>query len=385
MHSKDRILELDVLRGVAILLVMGLHWPAYPIWSTVGHCGVDLFFVLSGFLISNLLFTEYRRTGNVQLRRFFFRRMLKLYPSFYFMLAISVPYALCMKYALSSKMFWAEFTMTQNYIGTSMWGHTWSLCVEEHFYILLPLLLAYLMRRNKGAENPFQSIPWIFAGLAVVCLAFRFIGAAEDPSNHRLHYAPSHMRFDSLFFGVFLSYLHNFRPAILQKLMSDPWRFPLSVLSLAGLLPGLLVDGSDPFYYTIGFTTLYLSFGTLLALALYQPKQRKAVDKPHGLVARTIARVGIYSYTLYLWNSPLVDVFDHVLKAHPSIGWYPMQAIWFCSSIAVAVLTAKLVEIPMLKLRDRIWAADTSKPAVQRPEAARTEHFTEMCLPARPL
>jgi peptidoglycan/LPS O-acetylase OafA/YrhL len=74
---------LDVLRGIAIVLVMGVHVPAYPIWSTVGGYGVDLFFVLSGFLISNLLFTEYRSTGAIRLKRFFFRRRSKLFPSFY--------------------------------------------------------------------------------------------------------------------------------------------------------------------------------------------------------------------------------------------------------------------------------------------------------------
>jgi peptidoglycan/LPS O-acetylase OafA/YrhL len=80
--TPKRILELDVFRGIAILLVMGVHVPAYPIWSMIGGWGVDLFFVLSGFLISNLLFTEYRATGGIRLKRFFMRRAMKLYPFF---------------------------------------------------------------------------------------------------------------------------------------------------------------------------------------------------------------------------------------------------------------------------------------------------------------
>src|SRR5579872_3262789 len=93
MGSK-RIFQLDVLRGFAILLVMGVHVPAYPIWSTVGGWGVDLFFVLSGFLISNLLFREYRESGDIKLSRFFLRRALKLYPSFYLLLGVTLVYCL---------------------------------------------------------------------------------------------------------------------------------------------------------------------------------------------------------------------------------------------------------------------------------------------------
>ena len=79
--GQARIFQLDVLRGFAIFMVMGVHVPAYPIWSNFGGYGVDLFFVLSGFLISNLLFTEYRKTHNIQCLRFLARRGMTLYPS----------------------------------------------------------------------------------------------------------------------------------------------------------------------------------------------------------------------------------------------------------------------------------------------------------------
>ncbi len=82
-------MTLDVLRGIAALLVLGVHVPAYPIWSRVGGYGVDLFFVLSGFLISNLLFTEFSKTGDIRIGRFLARRAFKLYPSFYDIIAIT--------------------------------------------------------------------------------------------------------------------------------------------------------------------------------------------------------------------------------------------------------------------------------------------------------
>ena len=142
-----RVFELDVLRGIAILLVMGVHVPAYPIWSTFGVFGVDLFFVLSGFLISNLLFSEYIRTGDIGFRRFFIRRAMKLYPSFYLLLLATAVYCFLRNVPFSARDLFGEATLTQNYIG-SKWGHTWSLAVEEHFYVLLPLAMAYLLRRG---------------------------------------------------------------------------------------------------------------------------------------------------------------------------------------------------------------------------------------------
>src|SRR6202158_2988407 len=92
--TRQRTVELDVLRGFAILLVMGVHVQAYPIWSTFGGFGVDLFFVLSGFLFSNLLFKDYRQSHRIVLARFFLRRALKLYPSFYLLLAGTLVYCL---------------------------------------------------------------------------------------------------------------------------------------------------------------------------------------------------------------------------------------------------------------------------------------------------
>jgi peptidoglycan/LPS O-acetylase OafA/YrhL len=229
--GQRRILELDMLRGFAILLVMGVHVPAYPIWSTIGGWGVDLFFVLSGFLISNLLFTEYRNTGGIRFRRFFFRRALKLYPSFYLLLALTLAYCFFWNFPVSRWQVAGELSLTQNYLG-GIWGHTWSLAVEEHFYILLPLVLFFMLKRGRGVSNPFRAIPYVFLGVAVTCLTWRTVNAILYPNfTYHFHYEPTHLRMDSLSFGVFLSYLHNFCPAIIQKLMTQPWRLPVSILA----------------------------------------------------------------------------------------------------------------------------------------------------------
>jgi peptidoglycan/LPS O-acetylase OafA/YrhL len=349
--GQKRIFQLDVLRGFAILLVMGVHVPAYPIWSTIGGWGVDLFFVLSGFLISNLLFTEYRNHGDIRLRRFFFRRALKLYPSFYLLLGLTLVYCFFYHVPFSGRELLGEAVLTQNYLG-GIWGHTWSLAVEEHFYILLPLILAFMMRRNTGAENPFRAIPYVFLGVAIGCLTLRIVNSMQHPVfDHRIHYQPSHLRVDSLFFGVFLSYLHNFCPQILKKLMSDPWRFPISAISVLALAPAFFLPFTDPIVYTIGFTLAYVGFGTMLVLSIYNEDRKRPAP---GRVTRAIAWMGAYSYTLYLWHVPMAQVFIAVARRYP-MNQYLLHAIYFTTTIVVAVVLSKLVELPVLRLRERLF------------------------------
>ena len=99
--GSQRNMELDVLRGIAVIMVMGPHVPAYAVWTKVGGWGVILFFVLSGFLISNLLFKEYARHSSIDIKRFYVRRALKVYPSFYLLLAATVIYCIVGKSMLT--------------------------------------------------------------------------------------------------------------------------------------------------------------------------------------------------------------------------------------------------------------------------------------------
>ena len=367
--DRGRVFELDVLRGFAIILVMGVHVPAYPIWSTFGGFGVDLFFVLSGFLISGLLFVEYQRTGDIRLARFFSRRALKLYPSFYLLLLVTLLYGYFWRVPFSAQALLGEAVLTQNYIG-AIWGHTWSLAVEEHFYLLLPLLLAFLVRRGRGSADPFRPLPYIFLGVAAVCLALRSWNTASLAGfDHKTTYQPSHLRFDSLLYGVFLSYFHHFRPDALNRIMSDPWRSPVSLLSVICLAPALFLPWDDPVVYTLGFTLLYIGFGTMIPLALYKPTNQKVSPPGRGL--RGVAYMGVYSYTLYLWHVPLAQVFAWLSSRWGGVNQYLLHAIYFATCIAVGVLTSKLLERPVLRIRERLFPPATAIPSPHVPDVER--------------
>ena len=142
--------SLDVLRGLAIVLVLGVHYKhVYNVWTKLGGVGVDLFFVLSGFLISGLLFAEFKKTGSIDFKRFFIRRGFKIYPAYYAVILFYAPFAF-------HRLGWSDFLFLQSY-RAGILGQAWSLSVEEHFYILLPFLLIAglkLARRATFAGYP---------------------------------------------------------------------------------------------------------------------------------------------------------------------------------------------------------------------------------------
>ena len=132
------------------------HGGVWPAAARHGWIGVDLFFVLSGFLISGLLFNEYKTCSSISFKRFFIRRGLKIYPAFYlFLFLTGLVYYLVFHVLSSRTHYLAEFFFVQNY-WHGVWDHTWSLAVEEHFYILLPTVLLFLVRRSPEQRNPFR-------------------------------------------------------------------------------------------------------------------------------------------------------------------------------------------------------------------------------------
>lgn len=137
------------MRCIAVLLVLQSHSELPSRLTLAGYTGVDLFFVLSGFLISGLLFAEYKQRQTINFGRFFIRRSLKIYPSFYVLVLATVLYQYRVEQMVSPRSYLGEILYVQNYTG-ALWGHEWSLAVEEHFYILLPVFLCIPIRSICG-------------------------------------------------------------------------------------------------------------------------------------------------------------------------------------------------------------------------------------------
>jgi peptidoglycan/LPS O-acetylase OafA/YrhL len=351
-----RLKQLDALRALAVILVLGHHVTWNPLWVRFGWSGVDLFFVLSGFLISGLLFREYKQYGGIHILRFWTRRALKIYPAYYLLIFVTVAGRMVAKTPVGWSHIWPDLIFVQSYLpGT--WGHLWSLAVEEHFYILLPLMLWAMMRCQPGKPDPFRQFPLVCLIIAVACLALRSAHLLTgEPFNFQSHKFATHVRLDALSFGVLLSYYWEFRRGVIERLFNDGGRFVLTI-SLFLLVPAMLFDQKTPFMHTAGLSLLYLGYGGLLLYCL------QCVNAS-GVVMRTLARVGVYSYTLYLCHLPVASWCVGDLTAWsparaPVMGDHPFLLFltYLGLTFVAGIMMAKLVEMPFLNLRDRLAPA----------------------------
>ncbi|MEE9230690.1 MAG: acyltransferase [Acidobacteriota bacterium] len=366
-----RIRQLDILRGLAILLVFGSHMAhcsgdlnefvlaLIGTWRRCGWIGVDLFFVLSGFLISGLLFREHQRRGQIRIGRFLIRRAFKIYPAFYVYLAFVVAVRFFSDDPYQLKVVLSEFFFVQNYF-FRIFSHSWSLAVEEHFYLGLPLLLLYLVKRcRRGNDDPFRPLVWVFFAVASCLLAFRIFNASRLPYAPETHMYPTHLRIDSLLFGVLLSYWHHYRPERVAAFIGR-WE-PLMVIGGTLLvMPSLWVPARHPFMHTIGVTCLYVGFGSMMLVALHARSQRASLLRPLGPV---LAAIGVYSYSIYLWHLPMRALGLEWARGFAG-GPLPCSVemvIYVAGGIALGIVMSKLVEMPALKLRDRLF------PSMSRP------------------
>ena len=342
--------SLDVLRAVAILLVFCYHSEGALLVSRFGWVGVDLFFVLSGFLVSGLLFREYQATQQVRPGRFLLRRGLKIYPQFYFFIAATLAVAWFQGNPPRLGQAAAELAFVQNY-ATGMWSHTWSLGVEEHFYLLLTLVITILARR--GGADPFYTLARWIAISCFVILGLRIVTWLLHPRiTDYLNVFPSHLRIDSLLAGVLIAYYHTFHGADLARWMrrAGGWAPPASILLLS---PITFLTREHPFMVTIGFSLVSWGFVLLLLSVLY-PVKRAPVPSRTG---RAMARLGQVSYAFYLWHAPVLvgadalKPYEHVHGVAVPVVVSLLLTLGVC--LMMAFLTTWLIEIPVLRLRDR--------------------------------
>jgi peptidoglycan/LPS O-acetylase OafA/YrhL len=310
-----------------------------------GWTGVDLFFVLSGFLVSGLLFKEHLRSGRIRAGRFYLRRGLKIYPNFYVMLAVTSAALAWARVPVEPRNLLHEVVFLQNYLPTAWWGrdHAWSLAIEEHFYFLLPPLLMLLLRWGPFRRAPVRGAAALMAALGAALLAVRWAMVRSGASADDVLFL-THTRLDALAFGVVLSVLWHFAPVRIATLRRLRW-----VLLVAGLLltaPSYLLSNEHPFVLTFGLTLNYVGYGMVLAAVLTMPRVLP------GPLGTALAFVGFYSYSIYLWHLPFLAAVRSAFG-----GRAPAVALFYVGSIALGVLMAKLVELPALRLRERWFPA----------------------------
>ena len=365
------------MRCIAILLVLFYHARFLYFFSRVGWVGVDLFFVLSGFLISGLLFGEYQKRGSIRVQRFFIRRALKIYPAFYALLAFTA----CMEYFRHHFSPGAEYLHEAFFVQSywrGIWIQTWSLAVEEHFYILLPFFLLALIRFSSNRADPYRAIPKAFLIVALLCQASRASSAFTSPPDFDRVYYASHNRLDTLFFGVLIGYFYHFRREMLDRFMWPVWiRVSMAMVSAAFLSCAYFFYHNSQFFGAIGYALTYLGCGGVLLLSLYVhdvlPRPLRTFIKPIGTAA---AGVGKYSYSIYLWFGPvgayLLGLFPGLF--HVSLGPYENFALFIVECLLVGIVMSVAIEYPILRVRNRLFPSPndnalTSPENVPEPQA----------------
>ena len=340
MISRNR--SLDVLRGIAVMLVVLFHVNV-PWFNQAGWIGVDLFFVLSGFLISGLLFHDYETLGRIRLGRFWFRRAFKILPPLYAFLACMGALMLWL-HIFSGRVFASAVFFYSNYVPNpnsagSLIGHTWSLAIEEHFYLTLPLLLAVLAFCRK--EQPFSVLPFIFGVLVVACFIFRM----RDPD----HYALTHLRVDALFAGVTLRYLERFRPDRFRK-FSHPRALLIGLLFFA--VPFMPITDLS-LNNGLKFGASYLTVAFLVGWCY----SHESLGLWNSARLSFLARIGIASYSIYLWQQPICLV---AKELEPAWFFRPCGIIF---SVMIGLFMTRIIEGPALELRERLTVRTDRAPA----------------------
>jgi len=342
-----RVLALDFARGVAILLAIGWHFhveTGYGVLdalqapgATVGWAGVDLFFVLSGFLIGGLIFSEVKRTGRLDVRRFLIRRAFKIWPVLYcYILLLAVtgryePLQIVPQTLLHIQNFWQ-----------TPLSHLWSLAVEEHFYLAFALLI--LLFSLSGVS--LNRLPALLVGVMVLALALRLIAAASGTHAQTLQ-VQTQFRADALACGVLLAYVKCFRPDIFAAMLQRKavWLLAFTAGTAFLLLAPALVA-------TVGYSVAFLTAAALLLLLL---ECGAWLEK--NAVCRLVAWIGVYSYAMYVFQFVLYRASEKAWVVAGFGGVPPVVELVmkYVGAVVAAVLVTKAVERPSLALRNRLF------------------------------
>lgn len=344
---------LDGLRALAILLVIPYNWH----WGVAaGYLGVDVFFVLSGFLITSLLLEEHHATGRIDLPAFWARRALRLLPALLLLLTallLMSPSARANPLGPLLVLFyvgnWALALTDHGYEILGGLAHTWSLSVEEQFYLIWPPILLVLLRRGASVRALAQ-----VAGVGVVLSFLLKWGLSVAGAPPLRIYTGTDTRADALLIGCLLALLARIPSRPIQGALRVPsWAGWLALVALVSVAAVIGPSDTSPWMQRGGFTLAALVAATVLA---------HIVASPGGAMARLFSAqplvwTGRVSYGLYLWH-PLVGAFsgDDRFGVHPALA-VGLQVIALIGAVLFSWLA---IERPALRLKRRWSRAGSS-------------------------
>jgi peptidoglycan/LPS O-acetylase OafA/YrhL len=334
----DRIPSLDGLRTVSILLVIASH-AARNFGPTtaynIGDLGVRVFFVISGFLITGLLISESEKSGRIDLLKFYFRRTLRIFPPYYFLLIVLAALAVSGRVHISLAQFLPVISYASDYVYPAAWDidHAWSLAVEEQFYLLFPGIMVLAGTRRTMIRT--------LVSILVLCPILRFVDHMFFADAQPIWLTKGfHANADTLAIGCLLAFL---RPGLhanrfYAAAIRSPFMFLLPIV--------VLFVNSQIDYAGLNLGVLFSLNNVLMVLMIDW-----AVTNANGVVGKVLnSRVAIFlgmiSYSIYLWQQPF-------LEPSPASRYFafPYNIIGFTAAVCVSYF---LVERYSLRLRKRL-------------------------------
>lgn len=362
------IRTLDGIRGFAILWVILHHFTQIDVepWLRItktGVVGVDLFFVLSGFLITRILIDIPASTKNFI--AFWGRRALRIFPLYFVALALALtvlPWILGPESAVTKvrdNQVWFWLYGVNYLIANRGWeevggfDHFWSLAVEEQFYFIWPLVAFAAAARR---------LPWVIVGLLALSPVVRYF-AIENGASQAALYVSTHLRLDAILAGALLACVETrgwFASTRLQQ-----WARIVFVAGVVWGVAGLVRPGlSYPFAGELHFTLVALWSTAVVWIAIAAGNESRV---SRILTSSVLIKAGTYSYSMYVFHVMVRDVLNRLglwpwmVGPNELVGQAILYVFASILTYAVAVLTWRVIEEPLLRLK-RYFPYDPSKP-----------------------
>ena len=381
-NNKSKYLpSIDSLRALAVLAVIIYHVDVN--YLPGGFLGVDLFFVLSGYLISSLIIKEYRKTGSLNLYNFYIRRARRLLPAVYFMITVGLVVMVLFNEVLLRK---SHLDAIFGYIYSSNWWyifhkldyfdsfgaqspfkHLWSLAIEEQFYMIFPLLFLLINRKKKSKDGTYKlnkNFLYVVLGLILVSLIAHIL--LFDINNISRIYFGTDTRAFSLLIGVVGAILYPMEK--LHAKVTPQQNIMYSVVSLVSIATLITV-----MIYTSEYNT-WLYRGGFLLVAIIGLIVIISSGKQHTLMSRLLSFkpvvfIGKISYSLYLWHFPVLVLTTPVSEiGNPNIIFVILRVIL---TFALATASYVFVETPIRKLGFKNYINVIFKKLKKRPRKSR--------------
>lgn len=354
---------LDHLRALAISLVFLFHYRlfAHPAWvdtaGSFGWTGVDLFFVLSGYLIAGQIFRDIRQ-GNFLLRRFFIKRFFRIIPAYWIVLLL---YFIVPKFREWEHLApaWKYLSFTQN-LGLDLrsqrtFSHAWSLCIEEQFYLLLPLSVIALRSRANGKYSIYLITALFFLGF--ICRIGSWYAFIEPKMQtdelgwqwYKWIYYPTYNRLDGLLAGISIAGIFNFYQRTRQWIETHTNRLLVTGFALICIAYYVCRDVMTFNASVFGFPLVAIAFGFMVASGA---SGKGVINKYQSWLTSKIASL---SFSVYLVHKASIHFTQEQFALR---GIKPESSTMFILSTIITVIAALLlyyiVERPFLKLRRKL-------------------------------